>query len=181
MSTFEFDYCRLDAKSSGPNPKEPGGGEPIYSNEEIRACLAEVPHLAWHCILAKFHSDQRSEREVLRRLKMMSIAEWFTNPEHATKSIKAGQLNRVAELALLSWLNPRCAHSQSTTTRAAYVEMAHGTWRANFQGHYAWLLSELDYLERLADSAYRKRKYGPREGDDVAVTECPACGQAVHA
>ena len=53
MSSIEYDIMRLTAQTSEPNPKEPGGGLPVYSVEELRACLAEVPHLSWHCLLAK--------------------------------------------------------------------------------------------------------------------------------
>jgi hypothetical protein len=179
-NTVEFDLARLTAQSSGPNPKEPGGGLPMYTRQEILACLAEVPHTAFHCLMAKYCGDDLSAHEVLRRARMMSLQEWFTNAEHTTKKIEAGQLNKVAELAVLAWLNPHGPHSESNQTRSTYTGIPFGTWRANFQSHYGWIVGELEYFERLGDSTYRNRKYGHKDGI-IHVTECRTCGGRINA
>jgi len=158
---LEFDLVRLTAQSTGQNPKEPGGGKPEYTKSDILACAAEMPHLAWHCVMAKYCDDKLSERELLNRAHRMSVAEWFDNPEHRTKSIKAGQLIRVAELAVLAYLMPACQHAVSYGTRALYAGCRSGKWQDNFQSHYEWIVSELDYQERIAAKAYRLRKKGP--------------------
>lgn len=163
MSTLEYDLVRMTAQSKGSDPKEPGGGSPEYSVEELRACLAEVPHLSWHCLLAKYHQDQQSEKELLKRAHMMSLREWFTNAEHRTKTIQAGQLARVAELAVLCFLLPKLPHASNYTTRAAFVGCGHDKWRGTFQTHFDWIVRELEYQERIGDRAYRDRKFGRRE------------------
>jgi hypothetical protein len=162
MSTIEYDLSRMTVQSSGPNPKEPGGGEPEYSREELMACAAEMPHLAWHCLLAKHHQDQLSERELLKRAHMMSILEWFTNPEHRLKPIQAGQLARVAELAVLCYLMPKIPHATSYTHRAAFAGCGHDKFKTTFQSHLDWIIRELEYTERIGVRTYLERKYGPR-------------------
>lgn len=166
MTSIEFDLMRLTAQSSGPNPKEPGGGKPNYSVAELRACLAEVPHLAWHCLLAKYHQDQHSEHHLLAEAQRLSMKEWFTNPAHRLKTIQAGQLTKVAELAVLCYLLPSLPHNTNYTSRAAFCECDHRKWRSTFQDHFNWLINELAYNERIGEKAYKLRKYGenPRFG-----------------
>jgi len=164
--TIEYDLMRLTAQTSGPNPKEPGGGQPEYSVEELRACAAEMPHVAWHCLLAKYHQDELSERELLRLVQHWSLHEWFTNPEHQTKKIEAGQLNRVNELAVLCYLLPRIPHAENYSSRAAFSGCNHELWKRNFQSHFTFLMRELEYNEHIGKRAYRERKYGRNQ--DVA-------------
>jgi len=161
-NTLEFDLARLTAQSSGPNPKEPGGGLPMYTRQEILACLAEVPHTAFHCLMAKYCGDQFSEREVLHFVQRMSIWEWFDNPAHATKRIEAGQLKRVAEVAVLAWINPHAPHAISQAARAAYIGAAEETYRRTFQDHFAWINGELQHLEAIGNKVYLLRKFGPK-------------------
>jgi hypothetical protein len=161
-NTVEFDLARLTAQSSGPNPKEPGGGLPQYTRQEILACLAEVPHASFYCLLAKYCGDEQAERQVLKRIRRMSIKEWFDNPEHTTKRIEAGQLKKLAEVAVLAWINPRAPHGASQATRAAYIGAAEETYRRNFQDHFSWITGELQYLESLGARIYMLRKYGRR-------------------
>lgn len=158
--TVEFDLVRLTAQSSGPDQKEPGGGQPAYSVAEIRACLGEVPWISFHCLLAKYCDDETSIQEVLRHTQRLVLNEWFNGSAYMTTAIKPGQLKRVAELAVISWVNPLARHTTSLESRAAYAKASRETFRTNFQQLYAWALGELVYLEDLGDRVYRSRKYG---------------------
>lgn len=157
---LEFDLVRLTAQSKGQDPKQPGGGVPEYTKADILACAAEMPHIAWHCIMAKYCGDKLSERELLDRAHRISIAEWFDNPEHRLKNIRAGQLIKVAELSVLAYLMPACQHAMSYGTRAIYAGCRSSKWQECFQSHYEWIIGELEYAERIGAKAYRARKKG---------------------
>lgn len=163
--TIEFDLVRLTAQSSGPNPKEPGGGMPEYSRAEIMALIAEVPHMAFHALMAKYCGDELSIKALLEWLHRKSIAEWFTNPEHATKKIEARELRRLVEVSLLSWLNPRSPQATNYETRGAYLNCSADRFKRVFQSHHCWIQGELGYLEQLGIRVHASRKYGPKKAD----------------
>lgn len=159
--TVEYQLARLTAQSKGANPKEPGGGIPTMTREDIAALASEAPHMAWHALMAKYCDDAISEKRLLQHIHLLNIDEWFTNPKYATTKAAPMQLNKLAELAVLGWVNPQCPHAKAVETRAAFIGAARETYRRVFQDHYAYLLGELGHLEQLGITAfYRSKKHG---------------------
>jgi hypothetical protein len=156
--SIEYMLARLTAQTGNLDPRIPGGGIPELTAADISLIAAAAPHMSYHALMAKYCDDQISEREILAWAHRTSLDEWFTNPAHATTPVQARQLNRLAELTVLAWINPQLPHGTSIPTRAAYIGANHDTFRHNFQSHYAFLTGELGYLERIGIIAAYKFK-----------------------
>lgn len=182
IRTLEFDLVRLTAQSSGPNPKEPGGGEPAYTRAEIMALIAEVPHVAFHALMAKYCGDDQSVQTLLDWVHRKNIWEWYDNTENALKRIHTLELRRVAEVALLAWLNPHAPVAQNYETRGAYLGCGGDRFKRVFQRHYNKLLGELDYQEQIGIRVHSQKKYGDHR--DLVTEEttrtCISCGAVIQ-
>jgi hypothetical protein len=148
--------ARLTAQSNGPNPKEPSGGLPTFTAADISLIASSAPHMAWHALMAKYCDDLQSRLEIREYTHTISRMEWFSNPAYETIRVEARQLNKLADLVVMCWLNPRVPAGATLESRSAYVGMNHETYRRNFQPHYAHLAGELGFLQQVGERAVRR-------------------------
>lgn len=148
--------ARLTAQSNGPNPKEPGGGAPVFTAADISLIASVAPHMSWHALMAKHCDDLHSKLKILEFAHTTSRMEWFSNPAYSTIRIEAQQLNKLADLAVMGWISPRAKATATLETRAAYIGANYETYRKNFQPHYAFITGELAFLESVGATAIRK-------------------------
>ena len=160
MSSIEYMLVKLTAQSSGPNPKDPGGGVPQFTAADISLIASAAPHMAYHAMMAKFCDDAISEKALLEWARKTAIEEWCSNPAYAALRIEARQLNRMAELVVLTFVNPQIPHAKTTVSMAAYVGAAETTYRRNFSPLYSFLAGEIGYLEQIGTRAILKFRYG---------------------
>lgn len=124
------------------------GGKPKITREDILAIASEAQQQAFHAIMAKYAGDEQSELWLLRWLTKKSIAEWNDNRAYETIYLQTKQLKLLTEVAVLGWINPRSPHALNARTRSAYMRCNYETYRKNFAAHYAFLMAELNFLER---------------------------------
>lgn len=158
----ERDMSRMNVQSNWPDKDMAPGGPPLYSVAELRACLAETPHLSFHCLLAMYCGDRISIEEIKVKSLSMLITEWFDNAKYRGIALKPGQLRKIAELAVRAWLNPRDEKTTSLDARAAYIGSSRETFRTNYLELYSWMIAELNYHLEVGDRSYRTWKYGKR-------------------
>ena len=155
--SIEFMLARLTAQSAGLEV-DPARGKPELTREDVMLIASAAPPICFHALMAKCCDDQISVKKLLEWVWEKSLKEWFSNSENQAIKVEARQMNRMAELAVLAFLNPQCPHATSTTTRAAYIGANEHTYRKNFQPHYAFLAGELGFLESLGKRAIYKFK-----------------------
>lgn len=160
--SVEYLLARLTAQSSGPRPKEPGGGKPILTREDIAAMAGDTKPMSYHALMTKYCQDSISDLQLRLWLHKVSLDEWFRQPEHHDTPTKASQLKRLPELAILGWANPKCPHALAIGTRAVFTGCTADIFKRNYQKHYAFLLRHLDGLEYDGLLAV----YRARKGDD---------------
>lgn len=145
--------ARLTAQSSGPNPKEPGGGVPEFTAADISLIASRAPSASFHALMARCCDDPISVRELGHWAFNESINEWFSNSAREAIRIEARQLKKLTALAVASWLNPHIPQAQSIEARAGWVGAAKETYRTNLHPHLAYLQQELDYLAAVGSRA----------------------------
>ena len=148
--------ARLTAQSNGPNPKEPGGGLPTFTAADISLIASVAPHMSWHALMAKYCDDLHSRMEIREFAHTISRMEWFSNPAYETIRIEARQLNKLADLAVMGWVSPKAPATATLETRAAYIGAGYETYRRVFQGHYAFIVGELAFLQTVGETAVKR-------------------------
>lgn len=149
-------FARLTAQSSGPNPKEPGGGKPEFTAADISLIASHAPHMSFHALMVKNCHDEHSLEKLYTWTQDTSLTEWFLNPKNTNAVIQPGQVNRLMELAIIGWCNPNSVDAKTLPSRAKYVKVNHETFKYKYQPHYNFLTGELDYIEEIG----RRAVYG---------------------
>lgn len=148
--------ARMTAQSSGPNPKEPGGGVSELTASDISLIASHAPPLSWHALMVKCCHDKISLRELIVWAHDVSLTEWFLNPANENANIKPGQVNRLVELSIIGWFNPQAKEVATVAARSAYIRAVHNTYKNVYQAHYAFLTGELGYVEAVGRMAIKR-------------------------
>jgi hypothetical protein len=155
----EFYLVRLTAQSNGPNPKEPGGGIPEFTQQDIQqliACIREP--LVYAAINAKYCQNELAENFLLEAFRQLSRDAWHGNPAYRTVAVTTGILDGLAESAIIAYL---CPVAPDGTIRgydwaAAYISKDRKTFRYNYQSHWRSMANKLAEYESEGLSNIRR-------------------------
>ena len=145
--------ARMTAQSSGPNPKEPGGGVAMYTAADISLIASSAPHMSFHALMVKCCHDPISLKVIYSWLRRVSVEDWFNNEENNQRTIQISQANKLISLAILAWDNPLAPDVKTTADIARSIGTAYGTFQTRYQRHYHYLVKELQYVEAVGRSA----------------------------
>jgi hypothetical protein len=155
----EFYLVRLTAQSNGPNPKEPGGGIPEFTQQDIQqliSCIREP--LVYAAINAKYCQNELAESFLLEAFRRLSRDAWHGNAAYRAIPVTTAILDGLAESAIIAYL---CPIAPDKTARgyewaAAYVGKDRKTFRYNYQAHWRSMSNKLAEYESEGLSNIRR-------------------------
>lgn len=159
LAREESYLCRLTAQSKGSDPKQPPGGEPEFTFQEIQTITWTMDLFAFWVVMAKVCQDEISEANLAEAMRRLARAKW-EGGDTGTEI-----LNRIAEAAVIVFLTPRGpnGHLRKDPWIAHYIEpgMHRKTFQRKYKHHYTMLLGVLD---RANDRGMRYVKQALRKG-----------------
>jgi hypothetical protein len=154
--SIEYVLARQTAQTSWREPRLAPGGKAELTAGDISLIASHAPHMSYHALMAKCCQYPISEREMLHWANMECWREWRTNVAYREIPVKVDTLDRLAELAVLAWIDPRLPHGADIKNRAAFCRENPETFRKKFQELYGYLYGELGYLETVGREAVRR-------------------------
>jgi hypothetical protein len=158
-ASIEFLLIRRTAQSKGGNPKQPPGGVPQYTGQDIQmiaSCVRSLP--AYYAAAAKAEGDELASIKLLEAAQILSRMEWQRNYRNYDTRHTLNELARVAEVAVIKFLNPCDDQGKPRTEEweAMYIGVAWRTWRQNYKHHQAYIEQKLDdFYKSAQDDIHR--------------------------
>jgi hypothetical protein len=146
MTSIEFYLARITARSLGADPKQPPGGRPSITADDIRAAisLATKPR-EFHAMMAKYCGDDLSEAALLDWLVRYSGARYLV--DYPTGLISGERNQAIAESAMIWFLNPTQGAARGLAGNARHAGVDPKTWRKYYDQHWRRMTAELFDLE----------------------------------
>lgn len=168
----EYHLVRLTAQSKRSDPKQPQGGMPEFSNQDVQLLCAligaptpegfntNLP--AYWAVTAKYCQSDISEVNLVNWLQRISWAAWYGNRRNSDTPLMPSVNDRLAESAVLLFLNPRDREGKlrSLDWVASYVGKGRATFFRRYRAHWGRLLAKLHELETrgLGDVQFALRR-----------------------
>jgi len=155
-ASIEFLLIRRTAQSKGGNPKQPPGGVPKYTGPDIQMVAGCIRHLpAYYAAVARIEGDELAAVRLLEVAKIVSEAEWHRNERNYDTRCTNHELDLVAEVAVIKFLNPCDADGKPRTEEwaAKFTRVHWDTWKRNYKHHQHHIEQRLDdfYRSAMAD------------------------------
>lgn len=149
MSSIEFLLSRLTAQTANIEPRVQGN-KPEFSAAFIAQCVGQIKDWAvYHAAMAKYCHDEIAMHEL-----NVCMEEWCwdrAGQKYPKLSLKRDETGRVAELAVLFYLNPEFEFKRKSSQCAAFVEIAPKTWHSKYFGIRSMVIQELAELQSAAN------------------------------
>lgn len=143
MTTIEFQLAKLAGGSLWRDPRDPPGGRPRLTVDELRAAfsIADLDPEEFDAMMTKYVQDRTSEERLVERVKRYSIEVFFDRyPDYP---ITANRNQGIAESAVLWFANPELGRKRGEGGAAIHVGVSAPTWRRYYRDHWkattAWL------------------------------------------
>ena len=121
MSSIEFDLARLTAKTPSMETRVQGSA-PEYTKAFIAQCAGKIPDWkTYHAAMARYCDDENSMHEL-----GVSMEEWAwlnAGRKYPRKDFRRKYMIKIAELGVLSYVNPVPEEKRSHSQCAAYAEI----------------------------------------------------------
>lgn len=158
--TASIEYLIIRAfpqSSGGSDPKRVPGGLPKYSTQHIQMVQSIVKGPAYYAMMS-CHGDEMAEARLMDWTKTESIREWHENPINHKVPATTRELHRIAEVAVIKFIQPRNNKGEMWPDAWAWKYIGHGgqelsekKWRARFRNHQHYLEGRLDALWQQAE------------------------------
>ena len=156
MTSLEFQLARaFTAQSKWADPKIIRGGKVELTADDIRAAVSMATgRYTFHAMVAKYCNDPHSEAVLLDWVEIQS---WLRLGERYPKTDFKREVNvKLAELAVLFFLNPTQGLARGDAGNASYIGCHRNTWITKYRNHFKELTAMLLDLERRARHDVRK-------------------------
>jgi len=154
MSSIDFHLARLTAQSAGCDPNRVQGDHPEFAKAFVAQCAGMVkPRMVYHAIMA-YHCDDEVSIDVLN-LKMADWCWGRLKTHHSNRAYRALEIARVAELAVLFYLNPAVEKTRPVSGCAAWVRVDHGVWESKYSQQRDVIIHELANMKSDGDRQLR--------------------------
>lgn len=156
MTNPEYFLVRLSAQSKGSDPKQPSGGKPELTAQDIQMLCSMVGSVFdYWAITAKYCQSEVAEKNLLQAMRHLSRRSWHETEAFRDIPVNTDELDRMAEASVLSFLNPRDSEGnlRGDQWAAAYMRCHRNTFVKKFKAHWLRLTAKLNQLETsgLAD------------------------------
>lgn len=166
MSSIEFQLAYLTAQTSGCKPDRVQGDVPEFTKAFIAQAASQVtPLMVYHSIMAYYCDDECSIDAL--NLKMADWCWCRLKTHFADRSYRALDIARVAELAVLFYLNPLVEVARSVQGCAAWVRVSTGVWESKYSKQRDVVIHELACMK--SDGEVQMRRI-LRDDEDIANT-----------
>lgn len=165
------EWARTTAQSKGSDPKQPGGGKPDLSVDDVQAAKSFLPYGQWLALEARICQSEIAERDLRQAVIKISWYLWRKNEANYKTRITTQRLDLVAEAATLFFLNPYLPpNKQHPKGRlrdeewaAKFAETTDEKWARDFRKHYAKIITTLiDLYNRGTHTAKKVLKSAKR-------------------
>ena len=159
----EFHIARLTAQSK-TDPKNPSGGKPEISIEDIQAARGCLNWFEDVALMARTAQDRISSENLLGVAQAISTHEWRQYEKNYRTKITNERLDKIAQAAVLTFLspfeNPKAMVDQQVkrddSWAAKWVGTTDQVWARDFRQHFGVVLGKI--LDHYI-SGHRKMRY----------------------
>lgn len=153
MSSIEFLLANLTAQTNDLKPRVQGN-KPEFSAAFIAQCVGRIPDwVVYHAAMAKYCDDEIATHEL--NVCMEKWAWLEAGRKYPARSFKRADVGRVAELAVLFFLNPAFEYRRKVSQCAAFVGVAPKTWESKYNNIRTMIIHELAELQSAANRQIR--------------------------
>ena len=165
MSTIDFQLARLTAQTAGVDSTRVQGDHPEFTKAFIAQAAGQIkPMMVYHAIMAYYVDDAGSIDEL-----NLKLAEWCwcrLFKRHQERAYRPEDIVRVAELAILFYLNPIMEETRSIKACAAWTRVKIGVWESKYSKQRDVIVNELANMK--ADGASQLRSI-MRDEDKISL------------
>jgi hypothetical protein len=146
----EYYLVRLTAQSKGADPKLPGGGKPVLTQQDIQLLASCVKNrFSYWALTGKYCDSEISESNLVEAMHLFSRSIWHGAPRNRNVLVSTLVLDRLAESAVIIYMNPRDGRGRMRTDAwiSAYIGRSRNTFGSRYKLHWGALLGKLHELE----------------------------------